>query len=510
MARRADLDSVATITEPEAAAIHHASQERVDNGACVLVYDLGGGTFDAAALRQVEAGWEIAGTPEGIEPLGGIDFDEAVFQHVSRAIAAEISLGDSEALETRSALARLRKECVDAEETLSADTSVSIPVLMPGLHTTVRLTREEFEQMIRPPLEASLGAVDRAVRSANVRPADLDRVLLVGGSSRIPLVAQLVGSMLDRPVAVDAHPKYSVALGAAIVAARAAQEDPVVVSPSPVIPTVAPPDAPTDVEVEVSAATRTRRRRAMATALVIGVVASAAALALVRDDGNREPARTAAAAQTSQTTAAESTTPSTVSTTTPPTTDPASIPPTTPLPKQQSTVPHIGYPSLWPFRSSEEVNAWRDDYGATRTDGTSEPPIRTSPSHATEAGLAPAANLHLVRYGTGKQAPWEAMGTADRTLKVETPSHGAVVGPTITVGGHITGVDESIHIMVLQPSSPAPIGDYCCVAAGGTASPWQHDVAVSAARDPALTIVAATGGHVQDVETFAITGVRTS
>jgi hypothetical protein len=73
--------------------------------------------------------------------------------------------------------------------------------------------------MIRPALDASIVALDRALRSAQVETRDVDAVLLVGGSSRVPLVAQLVSSELGRPVAIDAHPKYSVALGAAIVAA---------------------------------------------------------------------------------------------------------------------------------------------------------------------------------------------------------------------------------------------------------------------------------------------------
>ena len=81
-ARRPTSATSLALTEPEAAAIHYASQERVDAGAVVAVYDLGGGTFDAAVLRKHGDGFEILGEPEGIERLGGIDFDEAVFAHV--------------------------------------------------------------------------------------------------------------------------------------------------------------------------------------------------------------------------------------------------------------------------------------------------------------------------------------------------------------------------------------------------------------------------------------------
>ena len=84
--RLADLPGADLLTEPEAAAIDYASNERIEPGEIVAVYDLGGGTFDAAVLRRTGDGFEILGAPEGIERLGGIDFDEAVFAHVRRAL----------------------------------------------------------------------------------------------------------------------------------------------------------------------------------------------------------------------------------------------------------------------------------------------------------------------------------------------------------------------------------------------------------------------------------------
>ncbi|HEX6165147.1 MAG TPA: Hsp70 family protein [Acidimicrobiales bacterium] len=221
----ADLDDVATVTEPEAAAIHYASLERVEPGSIIAVYDLGGGTFDAAVLRKTAGGWEILGSPEGIERLGGVDFDAAVFHQVSRAIGGVIDDLDPDDPTAQAAVARLRQECVDAKEALSSDSDVSIPVLLPNMQTEVRLTRSEYEQMVRPALSDTITAMNRALRSAEVKPDDVTAVLLVGGSSRTPLVAELVSSVLGRPVAVDAHPKYGVALGAAITAAHRALGD---------------------------------------------------------------------------------------------------------------------------------------------------------------------------------------------------------------------------------------------------------------------------------------------
>jgi actin-like ATPase involved in cell morphogenesis len=218
--RQADLGNVSLITEPEAAAIHYASQERVRRGSVVAVYDLGGGTFDAAVLRRTEFGWQILGEPEGVERLGGVDFDEAVFTHVADTIGDDFDLLDPDDPAVLSAVARLRQECVAAKEALAADTDVTIPVLLPSASSQreVRLTRSEFEQMIRPSITDSIAALERALRSAGVTADDVTSVLLVGGSSRIPLVAEMVGSALGRPVAIDAHPKHGVALGAAIVA----------------------------------------------------------------------------------------------------------------------------------------------------------------------------------------------------------------------------------------------------------------------------------------------------
>jgi molecular chaperone DnaK len=220
--RIADLDDVITLSEPEAAAIHYAAQARIEPGAVIAVYDLGGGTFDVAVLRKTGAGWEILGSPEGIERLGGVDFDSAVFHHVTAAIPPAIDELDPAEPAAQAAVARLRQECVEAKEALSSDSDVSIPVLLPNLQTEVRLTRGEYEQMVRPALADTITAVNRALRSAGVAAGDLTSVLLVGGSSRTPLVAELVTAALGRPVAVDAHPKFGVALGAALTAAGTA------------------------------------------------------------------------------------------------------------------------------------------------------------------------------------------------------------------------------------------------------------------------------------------------
>jgi molecular chaperone DnaK len=216
--------TVTFLAEPQAAALHYAAAERISAGSTIAVYDLGGGTFDAAVVRKGDpgaaaagaAGFGLLGRPEGLERLGGVDFDEAVFEHVREGLPAAFEDLDDSDPAVLSAVSRVRRECTEAKEALSSDTEVSIPVLMPASRGSVRLHRSEFEAMIRPHIEETVTAMRRAVASAGLEPEQLTAVLLVGGSSRIPLVAQLVSEQLGRPVAVDADPKNVIAKGAAL------------------------------------------------------------------------------------------------------------------------------------------------------------------------------------------------------------------------------------------------------------------------------------------------------
>ena len=215
----AGLSGATFVSEPEAAAVHFAAGERVEEGGIVAVYDLGGGTFDAAVLRRVGDRFVTMGEPQGIERLGGIDFDESVMSHVRTTVGPALAALDGADPVVRSGMIRLREDCIAAKEALSADSEAVIPVMLPGLQTQVRLTRPEFENMIRPVLRETVEMLRRAVQVAGITSGELSAVVLAGGSSRIPLVAEMVSAALGRAVAVDAHPKDTVALGAARLAA---------------------------------------------------------------------------------------------------------------------------------------------------------------------------------------------------------------------------------------------------------------------------------------------------
>lgn len=126
-----------------------------------------------------------------------------------------------------------------------------------------------------------------------------------------------------------------------------------------------------------------------------------------------------------------------------------------------------------------------------------------------------AAVLHLIRYeeyANTATAPWEVVGSEDTTLSLEKPAYGSHVGYSFTVGGHIAGVDENIHVWVWALNDPSPVAEECCVAAGGDRQPWSQGVGIpnllvlGPQQVTPVTIVASTGGHVQEHERFAIQG----
>ena len=217
------LTEVSFASEPFAAAAFHAVSGQVNLGDLIGVYDLGGGTFDAAVLRRVEAGFELAGEPEGVEHLGGVDFDDVLFHLVrTRAgeawTAAERKGGPSLAV----AVASVRRECIEAKEALSIDTEVQVPVMLPGVNLVVKVTRNDFERLIAPSVQDTIGAFRRSLRQAGVSPSQLSAVLLVGGSVALGVVRLAVREVVgDLTPVLDADPKYAVARGAALLAAQA-------------------------------------------------------------------------------------------------------------------------------------------------------------------------------------------------------------------------------------------------------------------------------------------------
>ncbi len=256
--RLAEVGPTVTITEPEAAAIHYSAGERVESGDVVCVYDLGGGTFDVAVLEKTDSGFKVLGEPEGVERLGGIDFDAAVYGYVVDQLGTALDNVPPDHPDWIAALSKLREECTNAKETLSVAPDATIEVWLPTGRHQITITTERFSELIGPPITETVKAVRRGLQAAHVNPADVGKILLVGGSSRIPIIRSTVDEELGIATAIDTHPKHAVALGAARFAASAAFRHAL---PASRIAEVA---QPVDVEAEQSKVDlRTNRRDAM-------------------------------------------------------------------------------------------------------------------------------------------------------------------------------------------------------------------------------------------------------
>ena len=128
--------------------------------------------------------------------------------------------------------------------------------------------------------------------------------------------------------------------------------------------------------------------------------------------------------------------------------------------------------------------------------------------HRPDGHVSAAAVVHLVKFGSGQNVPWEVVGTDDTTLTLDIPAYGGTATSPVRIGGKITGVDESLRAEVHRLGSSGPVGSYCCRPAGGQATPWSVSVSFHAPPGQVITIVVHTGGHVAAVERFAVTGVR--
>ncbi|HEY5786641.1 MAG TPA: Hsp70 family protein [Microlunatus sp.] len=215
VAAMAGLTSVYRLPEPVAAAVQYAAISHVEVGARFAVYDLGGGTFDSCVLEKTVDGFGLLGVPQGLDHLGGIDFDQSLLQHVLDTVSEQLPEIDSTDPVTLMGLARLRRDCVEAKEALSTDVDAVVPIGVPGLSTSVRVLRAEFEALIRPALKETMAAASRALQSAHMEARELTAFVLVGGSSRIPLVAELLQRQFGVPVGLVLHPTHDIALGAA-------------------------------------------------------------------------------------------------------------------------------------------------------------------------------------------------------------------------------------------------------------------------------------------------------
>ncbi|MDJ0408369.1 Hsp70 family protein [Rhodococcoides fascians] len=214
---RAGLTDVTLVPESVATMRWLEVTRGTQSDGLAVVYDLGATALDVTLMRTgSDAG--VVGTGVHSQEFGGAQFDHEIMQYVLDTVSGSQSFEfDPFDPDTVGALVELRARCGEAKEQLSYDTSTSLTVDLPGLHTEVRLVRSEIEDLVRASLLASIGVVRDAVTAAGLEVTDIDQVVLTGGSSAIPLVAELVSTELRVPVVAGPRPELTVAIGAAIL-----------------------------------------------------------------------------------------------------------------------------------------------------------------------------------------------------------------------------------------------------------------------------------------------------
>jgi Fe-S protein assembly chaperone HscA len=211
--RIAGLEVLRLVNEPTAASLAYGLEKK-QNG-IVAVYDLGGGTFDISILKLHDGIFEVIAT-NGDTHLGGDDIDNLLITIALADIQGDLGI---DLRRNAEAVQAIRKAVIDAKIALSSQNSVKLDIELPqGKRYQREISREQFEQLIQPIIDRTVGPVKQALKDASLRPEQIDEVVLVGGSTRIPKVRALVQEMFRREPHVDLNPDEVVALGAAVQA----------------------------------------------------------------------------------------------------------------------------------------------------------------------------------------------------------------------------------------------------------------------------------------------------
>lgn len=213
--RLAGLDVLRLLNEPTAAALAYGLDKGRTEGT-YAVYDLGGGTFDVTVLSLDDGVFQVRSTG-GDSSLGGDDIDRAIAQ----ALLEDVGRAHTPGL-VRAALDAARR----AKHVLTTAATAELTLDADGVSFRQSLTLERFESLIRPIVERTGPPLRRALRDAGLAPSELDGVILVGGSTRVPLVRRFVQELIGKPPLTDIDPEQVVALGAAIQADLLAGENP--------------------------------------------------------------------------------------------------------------------------------------------------------------------------------------------------------------------------------------------------------------------------------------------
>ncbi|UFT97826.1 molecular chaperone DnaK [Radiobacillus kanasensis] len=213
----AGLEVERIINEPTAAALAYGI-DKDEQDQTILVYDLGGGTFDVSILDIGDGTFEVVATA-GDNRLGGDDFDQVVIDHMVAEFKKENGIDLSK---DKMAVQRLKDAAEKAKKDLSgvAQTQISLPFITAGeagpLHLEMNVTRAKFDELSADLVERTMGPTRKALQDADMSASDIDKVLLVGGSTRIPAVQEAIKKEIGKEPSKGVNPDEVVALGAAI------------------------------------------------------------------------------------------------------------------------------------------------------------------------------------------------------------------------------------------------------------------------------------------------------
>lgn len=214
----AGLEVLRIVNEPTAAALAYGFEKEEDQ--TILVYDLGGGTFDVSILELGDGFFEVKAT-SGNNKLGGDDFDQVIIDYLVSEFKKEQGVDLSK---DKAAVQRLKDAAEKAKKELSSvvSTTVSLPFItvVDGVpqHLEINLTRAKFEELSAHLVEETMGPTRQAIQDAGLTPSEIDKVILVGGSTRIPAVQEAVKKLIGKEPNRGVNPDEVVALGAAVQA----------------------------------------------------------------------------------------------------------------------------------------------------------------------------------------------------------------------------------------------------------------------------------------------------
>ena len=213
----AGLEVLRIINEPTAAALAYG-MDKEDTDKKIMVYDLGGGTFDVSILDIGDGVFEVLAT-SGNNKLGGDDFDERIINYLVEEFKKEQGI---DLKSDKMAMQRLKEAAEKAKIELSGvgQTNINLPFITADStgpkHLDITLTRAKFEELIRDLVDSTLGPVNQALKDAGISASELHKILLVGGSTRVPCVQEAVKKITGKDADKGINPDECVAIGAAI------------------------------------------------------------------------------------------------------------------------------------------------------------------------------------------------------------------------------------------------------------------------------------------------------